>query len=62
MVDLYLVGLSDMVLMLFQSKFTTAASMRANIPHGIREVYSDTRITHSLVDNIVGEMTVRPAT
>jgi hypothetical protein len=33
-----LVGLSDIVLMLFQSKFTNAASMRATIPHGIREV------------------------
>ena len=56
MVDMYLAGLSDLVLMLFQSKFTNAAMMRATVPHGIREVYPDTRITHSLVDHLVGRM------
>ena len=56
MMDMYLVGLSDVVLMLYQSKFTNAAIMRADVPHGIRQVYVDTRITHSLVDTLVSKM------
>jgi hypothetical protein len=56
MMDLYLVGRVDQVLMLYQSKFAVAAMMRAEVPHGQREMYQNTRITHSLVDPVVSEM------
>ena len=50
MMDLYLVGRVDAVLMLYQSKFSVAAMMRGAVKHGQRELYENTRITHSLVD------------
>jgi hypothetical protein len=56
MMDLYLVGRVDQVLMLYQSKFAVAAMMRAEVRHGQREMYQNTRITHSLVDPVVSEM------
>lgn len=56
MVDMYLVGLSDIVLKLYESKFTNAAIMRADVRHGIKHVYGDTRITHNLVDGLIGRM------
>ena len=57
MVDMYLLGLCDVILLLFQSKFGNAAMMRSiNIGHGIRETLVNTRITHSLVDGLVGRM------
>jgi predicted restriction endonuclease len=42
--------------MLYQSKFAVAAMMRAEVRHGQREMYQNTRITHSLVDPVVSEM------
>ena len=53
MVDMYLVGVSDVVMMLYQSKFGQAAILRADVRHGRRELYINTRITHSLVDPLV---------
>ena len=56
MMDLYLVGGVDAVLMLYQSKFSVAAMMRGEVRFGQRELYQNTRITHSLVDPLVNEM------
>ena len=56
MMDLYLVGRVDAVLMLYQSKFSVAAMMRGAVRYGQRELYQNTRITHSLVDPLVNEM------
>ena len=56
MMDLYLVGRVDAVLMLYQSKFSVAAMMRGAVKYGQRELYENTRITHSLVDPLVNEM------
>ena len=61
MVDMYLVGVSDVVMMLYQSKFGQAASLRADVRHGRRELYSNTRITHSLVDPLVARLQGSPA-
>ena len=46
----------DAVLMLYQSKFSVAAMMRGAVRYGQRELYQNTRITHSLVDPLVNEM------
>lgn len=56
MMDMYLVGRVDAVLMLYQSKFSVAAMMRGAVRYGQRELYQNTRITHSLVDPLVNEM------
>jgi len=59
MADMALMGFADVEVMLFQSKFGAAASMRAAIPHGLREFYRDARLTHSLVAPLADEMAGR---
>ena len=59
MADMALMGFADIEVMLFQSKFGAAASMRAAIPHGLREFYRDARLTHSLVAPLADEMASR---
>ena len=59
MADMALMGFADVQIMLFQSKFGAAASMRAVIPHGLREFYRDARLTHSLVAPLADEMAAR---
>jgi len=56
MMDMVLMGFSDIEVMLFQSKFGAAAGARSRIKHGLREFYGDTRFTHSLVAPLVAEM------
>jgi hypothetical protein len=56
MVDLVLMGFAEVEVMLFQSKFGSAANFIADIPRGLREYYPDTRLTHSLLIPLLGEM------
>lgn len=56
MMDLLLMGFADVEVMLFQSKFGAAANFIADIDKGLREYYPDTRLTHSLLIPLLGEM------
>ena len=57
MVDMTLLGETDVELLLYSSKFADAALMRSiKVKRGRVHFYEDTRITHQLIDPLVSRI------
>ena len=57
MVDMTLLGETDVIVILYSSKFADAALMRSvKVKRGRTHFYEDTRITHQLIDPLVSRI------